>query len=114
MPSLAQAIVWIIVGLLGGKPRRADDHSGAQGIWHSPQSRYRAGWCSCRRPVVPHVRDFPRPRQRCSLAAGCRRRAYRIIARPCCDRAMAALQEITVIATEEKLKRIATARAGKR
>ena len=46
--------------------------------------------------------------------AGCRRRAYRIIARPCCDRAMAALQEITVIATEEKLKRIATARAGKR
>jgi hypothetical protein len=49
-----------------------------------------ADWCSCRRPVVPHVRDFPRPRQRCSLAAGCRRRAYRIIARPCCDRAVAA------------------------
>jgi hypothetical protein len=113
MPSLAQAIVWIIVGLLGGSLAALMIIRERKGF--GILRNLGIGLVGARRrPVVPHVRDFPRPRQRCSLAAGCRRRAYQIIARPCCDRAMAALQEITVIATEEKLKRIATARAGKR
>ena len=83
MPSLAHVIVWIIVGLLGGSLAGLMI---TRGIRHSPQSQYRSGRRSRRRPIVPHARDFPRPRQGCNLATGCRRRSYRIIARPCGDR----------------------------
>jgi uncharacterized membrane protein YeaQ/YmgE (transglycosylase-associated protein family) len=87
MPSLAQAIVWIIVGLLGGSlaalmiTRERKGFGILRNLGIGLVGALAGGQLFRMFGIFPGL-------ERCSLAAGCRRRAYRIIARPCCDRAM--------------------------
>jgi uncharacterized membrane protein YeaQ/YmgE (transglycosylase-associated protein family) len=99
MPSINQIVVWIIIGLLGGS------------LAGLIITRERKGFGILRNLGVGLVGAlvgglvfrlfgiFPGTRQNCHFAARCRCGAYRIIACPRTDLAMAALPEVRVITT---------------
>ena len=97
MPSINQIVVWIIIGLLGGS------------LAGLIITRERKGFGILRNLGVGLVGAlvgglvfrlfgiFPGTRQNCHFAARCRCGAYRIIACPRSDLAVAALPKVRVI-----------------
>ena len=96
MPSLDQIVVWIVVGLLGREPRRADHHLGPQGSWAAAESGRRPCRGTDRRVHLPHAWAAARARQIRDLAARCRGRRRRIAARAHGRLVLAAVQGIAV------------------
>ena len=99
MPSINQIVVWIIIGLLGGSLAGLIITRSAKASAFSAISGVGLVGALVGGLVFRLFGIFPGLDKICHFAARCRCGAYRIIACPRTDLAMAALPEVRVITT---------------